>query len=188
MARMTHFTTTDLDAHLDAVRRSPADAGTVVLLVRRPQANEREELELARLDPREGLVGDRWKTKPSSTSPDGGPDPRKQVTLMNRFAAQAVAGTRERWALAGDQVFTDLDLSEANLPAGTRLALGTAVIEISELAHLGCAKFSERFGPDALRWVNHKKHRALRLRGVNAAVVAAGEVRPGDAVRKLGDA
>jgi MOSC domain-containing protein YiiM len=183
---MTHRSLADLDARLDAVRSAPADAGAVVLLVRRPAPREREELHEAELDPGAGLVGDGWRTRPSKTSPDGGPHPEKELTLMSRAALEAVAGERPRWSLAGDQVIVELDLSETNLPAGTRLALGEAEVEISATPHTGCAAFAERFGRDALRWVNSRAGRALRLRGVNARVVRGGSVRVGDVARKLG--
>ena len=94
-------------------------------------------------------------------------------------------GSRERWPLAGDQLYVDLDLSVENLPAGTRLAVGDAVVEITPEPHTGCAKFSARFGTDALKFVNKPPGRELRLRGVNARVVTPGTVRPGDAISKL---
>ena len=104
---------------------------------------------------------------------------------MNARAAAAIAGERERWPLAGDQLYVDLDLSLANLPPGSRVQIGSAVIEFSEAPHTGCAKFSARFGVDALRFVNSPTGRELRLRGANCRVVVAGTVRPGDAIRKL---
>ena len=104
---------------------------------------------------------------------------------MSARAADLVGGTRERWALAGDQLYVDLDVSEANLPAGTRLAVGTAVTEISALPHTGCKKFVARFGLEAMLFVNAPDGRALRLRGVNARIVESGLVRPGDEIRKL---
>jgi hypothetical protein len=130
------------------------------------------------LDAEAGLVGDSWGSRPKV-------DPAAQLTLMNARVAALVAGARDRWALAGDQLYVDLDLSIENLPAGTRLAVGDAVVQISELPHTGCAKFSARFGSDALRFVNSAEGRARRLRGVNARVVSGGAVHVGDAVRKL---
>jgi MOSC domain-containing protein YiiM len=104
---------------------------------------------------------------------------------MNARAAVAIAGDRERWALAGDQLYVDLDLSTANLPPGSRVQIGSAVIEFSESPHTGCAKFSGRFGVDALKFVNSSVGRELRLRGANCRVVVPGTIRQGDAIRKL---
>jgi len=176
---------TRLEAELDWIRGAPADDGTVELLVRRPAEDQREVLEEAWLDLRNGLEGDTWRARGSSRNPDGGSNLEAQLTLMNARSAAAVAGDRDRWALAGDQLFVDLDLSVANLPAGSRVQLGSAVIEFSEAPHTGCAKFSARFGNDALRFVNSPAGRELRLRGANCRVVVAGRVRPGDRIRKL---
>lgn len=153
------------------------------LIVRRPSEGEREVLEEALLDLDEGLVGDRWRR---SAATDGeSPDPGTQLTLMNARVIALIARDAERWPLAGDQLYVDLDLSPDNLPAGTRLALGSAVIEVTDQAHTGCAKFSARFGSDAIRFVNSSHGRALRLRGLNARVVEPGRVRSGDPIRKL---
>jgi len=174
-----------LEESLDHIRNAPSDAGTVELIARRPAVDEREVLTEARLDIHDGLVGDTWPTRGSSRTPDGGPNPDSQITLMNARAATAIAGERERWALAGDQIYVDLDLSQTNLPPGSRIQIGSAVIEFSETPHTGCAKFSARFGNDALRFVNSPAGRELRLRGANCRVVMAGIVRPGDVIRKL---
>jgi hypothetical protein len=181
---MEHLTTAALEAGLDHLRRSPADLGTVELIVRRPAENEREVLPEGTLDLSEGLVGDTWRERPSSRSTDGGPHPDMQLNVMNARAALLVAGSDERRALAGDQLYLDFDISVANLPPGTRLALGSAVIEVTPIPHTGCAKFSARFGADALRFVNSPVGRELRLRGMNARVVVAGTIRTGDVVRK----
>jgi hypothetical protein len=181
-----HATTEQLDAGLDQVRAAPADAGTLELIARRPAEEQREVLEDGELDLSAGLVGDMWAVRPSSSTPDGGPNPEAQVTVMNARAAALVAGPdTERWAQAGDQLYVDLDLSHENLPPGTRLAIGDAVLEVMAAPHLGCGKFSRRFGVDALKFVNSKLGRELRLRGVNARVVTPGAIRRGDTVRKL---
>ena len=181
---MEHPTTAALEAGLDHVRRSPADGGRVDLIVRRPAENAREVLQEGRLDSAEGLVGDTWRARPSSLTADGSPHRDLQLTVMNSRLAALVAGRDDRWQLAGDQLYVDLDLSTANLPPGSRLAVGAAVIEISAQPHRGCKKFSDRFGLDALRFVNSTVGGDLRLRGLNAKVVVAGPVRVGDAVRK----
>jgi hypothetical protein len=139
--------------------------------VRRPAEGEREVLAEGVLDLDEGLVGDRWSAHRSSKTSDGSPNRETQVTLMSaRVVDLVAAGDRERWALAGDQIYVDFDISEANLPAGTRLSLGSAVLEVSLEPHTGCVKFANRFGNDAHRFVNTKPFRHLRLRGLNAKV------------------
>jgi hypothetical protein len=174
-----------LEESLNYIREAPADGGTVELIARRPAEDEREVLTEGRLGLHDGLEGDTWRARGSRHTPDGGPDAEAQLTLMNARAAAAIAGGRERWVLAGDQLYVDLDLSLTNLPAGSRIQIGSAVIEFSEKPHTGCAKFSARFGNDALRFVNSPVGRELRLRGANCRVVIAGIVRPGDTIRKL---
>jgi MOSC domain-containing protein YiiM len=176
---------TRLEEGLDHIRASPADRGTVELIARRPDVDEREVLAEALLDLHEGLVGDTWRVRGSTRSRDGGPNLDAQLTVMNARAATAIAGERERWPLAGDQLYVDMDLSRANLPPGSRVQIGSAVIEFSEPPHTGCSKFSARFGIDALKFVNSPTGRELRLRGANCRVAVAGIVRPGDTIKKL---
>ncbi len=142
-------------------------------------------LDEATLDETVGLVGDTWSQRPSTRTDDGSPHPRMQLNIMNARAVALIAVDPERRQLAGDQLYLDLDLSEENLPAGTRLSIGTAVIEITEQPHRGCAKFAARFGTDALRFVNSEAGRAVNARGVNAAVVTGGVIRAGDVATKL---
>jgi MOSC domain-containing protein YiiM len=172
-----HLDLSALEAGLDEIRRSPADDGKVELIVRRPADNEREVLAEAHLDTAGGLVGDVWRSE------DG--DPVRQVTVMNARAIALLAGALDQWALAGDQLYVDMDLSGANLPPGSRFAVGSAVLEVSAQPHRGCKKFAARFGLDALRFVNSPAGYGLNLRGINTRVVGAGVVRPGDVVRKL---
>jgi len=180
---VTHLTRDELDAGLDEIRRAPGDEGGLVLIVRRPVTNQREVLAEGTLDVARGLVGDRWEH-------DAGAGSAKhrdsQLNVMSARAINLIAPDRERWPLAGDQLFVDLDLSESNLPPGTRLGIGTAVVEVTPEPHTGCGKFVSRFGVDAMKFVNSPVGRALRLRGLNARVVTGGTIRPGDAVRKLG--
>jgi hypothetical protein len=183
-----HVAAVELWEGLDEIRRAPRDHGRVELIVRRPAELEREVLTEAMLDVTEGLVGDTWRRRGSRRTPDQSAHPKMQLTVMNARAAALVAVDDDRWKLAGDQLYVDLDLSEANLPPGTRLEVGTAVIEITDEPHLGCKKFRERFGEDALRFVNSTVGRELRLRGVNSRVVGAGRVGLGDTVRKLAPA
>jgi MOSC domain-containing protein YiiM len=146
---------------------------------------EREVLEEGVLDVAEGLVGDDWRARGSSSTPDGAAHPDRQVTLMSSRVASLLAPERERWPLAGDQLYVDLDLRPENLPPGTRLRVGSAVLEVTAEPHTGCAKFTERFGHAAIRLVNSPAGRALRLRGMYAKVVESGTVRPGDRIVKL---
>jgi len=179
----TYASPAELEAGLPHLRETPRDEGVVELIVRRPVEGEREVLEEAALDLEDGLVGDSWRSRGRS---GGRPaNANAQVTVMNARATALVAGDRERWPLAGDQLYVDLDLSGDHIPPGTRLALGSAVLEVTEEPHTGCKKFSERFGLEALKFVNSPEGRELNLRGINTRVVRAGTVRAGDTVHKL---
>ena len=183
--RLPHRSEAELEAALDAIRAAPRDVGVIELIVRRPAIDAREVIEEATIDPVVGLVGDTWPVRPSSKTPDGSPHPEKQVTLMGVRAISALVDDRAHWPIAGDQLFVDLDLGLENLPPGTRLAVGTAVLEVSAAPHTGCAKFTERFGSAASRWLNTPTGRGLNLRGINAKVVAGGVVRRGDIIKKI---
>ena len=174
----------ELVAALEEIRRAPADDGTLAMIVRRPAIDQREVLNEGRLEVADGLVGDNWKSKPSSRTPDQSPHPDMQLNLMNARVIDLIAGIRERWALAGDQLYVDLDLSVENLPPGTRLRIGTAVIEVTSQPHTGCAKFVERFGLDAMKFVNSPDGRRANLRGINARVVVPGTIHVGDRITK----
>lgn len=181
---MEHLPRERLLAGLGQIRDSPRDGGRVALVVCRPSVGQRELPAEAVLDQNTGLEGDNWLARGSKTMTDGSADPERQVTMMNARAAELVAGGRERMPLAGDQLYVDLDLSLDNLPAGSLLAVGQAVLQVSQAPHLGCAKFVERFGAEAMRFVNSRLGRQLRLRGMNASVVIPGIVRPGDLAAK----
>ena len=185
---MKHLGLADLEAGLEEIRQSPRDAGVLKSIVRRPQTGQREVLQSAELDRALGLVGDNWKTRGSISSPDGLAHPNKQITIMNARAIALVACEPDRWKLAGDQLYVDMDLSVNNLPPGTRLAIEGAVVEISTEPHTGCRQFAARFGREAMTFVNSIEGKALRLRGLNAKVVEPGIIRVGDIVRKLGAA
>ena len=174
-----------LTAGLDHVRRSPTGEGVLELIVRRPAVDEREVVDTAELDVAVGLVGDNWARRGSSSTADGSANPEAQLTLMNHRCAALVAGSLDRVPLAGDQLYVDLDLSAARLPAGSRLAIGDAVIEITAKPHRGCEKFAARFGAEALRFVNVGAGMELNLRGRNTRVVVAGTIRRGDRVREV---
>lgn len=179
-----HATREQLDAGLADVAAAPADDGRLEMLVRRPDVDEREVLTEGVLEVGTGLVGDSYLARGSGSTADGAADPEAQLNLMSSRAVDLVTlGDRDRWPLAGDQMFVDFDLSTTNAPTGTRLRVGTATIEVSAKPHNGCSKFAARFGIEAARWVN--SDRTLRLRGINARVVEAGTVRPGDRITKV---
>jgi MOSC domain-containing protein YiiM len=170
-------------AGIEHVRESPRHSGRLELVVVRPGKYQRQVLETATLDLDLGVVGDTWIERGSTRTADGGPNPEAQVTVMNSRAVDLVAVTRERWPLAGDQLFVDLDLSTDNLPTGTILAIGDAQLEVTAAPHTGCAQFKERFGVEALRITATPEGRFLRLRGINTRVVRGGDISPGDTVR-----
>jgi MOSC domain-containing protein YiiM len=176
---MRHFTTSELEEGIDEIIDAPAESGVLALIVRRPAEGEREVLEEGQLDLAGGLVGDRW-----GQLSDDSPNPYNQINVMSARAIALISGDPDRWQLAGDQLYVDFDISQDNLPAGSRLAIGETIIEVSPEPHTGCQKFSQRFGVDALRFVNSEAGRKLRLRGLNARVVVPGTIRTGDAVRK----
>lgn len=181
----TSVDTSGLEAGLDVIRAAPKHEGLVEMVVRRPREGEREVLQEGILDPTVGLVGDDWLPRASRKAADGVPSPATQLTLMSARVIDLLAGDRSRWPLAGDQLYVDLDLTQENLPPGTQLRVGEATIEVTDVPHTGCAKFTERFGSAAIRFVNSPSGRAMRLRGLNARVVEPGIVRPGDPIRKL---
>jgi len=182
---MTHLTIDQLHAGLDVIRNSPGDRGELRMIVRRPKIGAREVLTVGELDPVEGLVGDTWRARSSSRTADGSAHPDMQLNIMNARVVALVAQQEDRWPLAGDQLFIDLDLSDANLPPWTKLAIGSAIIEVTDQPHTGCGKFIERFGADAAKFVNSTIGRELHLRGINARVVQAGTIRVGDRAQKL---
>ena len=180
-----HLTEAELTAGFGHVRASPADGGTLEMIVRRPAVDQRETLDEGRLTTEEGLEGDSWKARRGYSLPDGSPDPDAQITLTNARFADLIAGTRDRWPLAGDQLYVDLDLSEDNLPTGTRLRIGEATIEVTALPHTGCSKYRQRFGLEALKFTATPEGRSRHLRGIYARVVEPGAVRVGDPIEKV---
>lgn len=182
---MKHLTMEELEAALDHLRQTPKDDGVVELIVRRPQVDQREVIDEAELDPAGGLIGDNWIVRGSSRTPDGSAHPEMQINIMNARVTALVAQEKERWPLAGDQLYIDMDLSKENLPAGSQIAVGSAVLEVSAFPHLGCKKFVSRFGIDAMKFVNSEVGKQLCLRGINAKVVQGGVVKVGSKARKV---
>jgi len=184
LLRMKHLTMEELEAALDHLRQAPKDDGVLQLIVRRPQVDEREVLDEAQLDPVLGLIGDGWHVRGSRRTHDGSAHPEMQINIMNSRVVDLVAQHKERWPLAGDQLFVDMDLTDANLPPGTQLLIGSAVLEVTAEPHTGCGKFIQRFGVDAAKFVKSTVGRELHLRGINAKVIQNGTIRVGDRVHK----
>jgi MOSC domain-containing protein YiiM len=183
---VTHRTTAELETQLDHLRAAPQQAGSLEMVVRRPAVDEREILDEGLLDQLDGLVGDNWLERATSVAIAEGRHLKAQLNVMSARMVQFLAPTVAEQAMAGDQLFLDLDISVANLPAGARLAVGDeAVIQVTDKPHNGCAKFTARFGYEAMAFVNSPVGKELRLRGFNARVIEGGVIRPGDKVRKL---
>jgi len=180
-----HLTTAELEAALDHLRQAPKDDGVVHLIVRRPEVDQREVLDEAELDTELGMIGDSWKVRGSRRTPDGSAHPDMQINIMNSRVTALVAQEKDRWQLAGDQLYIDMDLSKDNLPAGSRIAVGSAILEVSPLPHTGCHKFVARFGIEAMQFVNSETGKEMCLRGINARVVQGGTVKVGQTAKKL---
>ncbi len=185
MEAIKYLSMAELEAGMPYIHQSPKNNGSLKMIVRRPKEDQREAIERGELDLVEGLVGDSWKARGSKHSPDGSANINAQITVMNSRIIELVAQAEDRWSLAGDQLYIDMDLSHDNLPPGTRLAVGSAVIEVSAQPHTGCQKFSARFGIDALKFVNSHEGKQLRLRGINTRVIQGGTIHVGDVVKKI---
>jgi len=180
-----HLNTDELEAGLGEALTSPSNEGIVELIVCRPDVGQRKVLQSASFSTEVGLVGDNWSKKPYSKSPDGGPHPEMQVTMINRRVLDLIAGgDTKRRAVPGDQLVVDFDLSLENIPPGTRLNVGSTIIEVTEEPHTGCSQFVGWFGADAMRFVNSPRGRELCLRGINAKVIQAGTIAQGDQIIK----
>lgn len=180
-----HLTMEELEAALDHLREAPKDEGVLQLIVCRPDVEQRRVLDEAELDPSKGLIGDNWIVRGSSKTPDGSAHPEMQINIMNSRVTALVAQDKDRWQLAGDQLYIDMDLSKQNLPAGARIQVGSAVLEVSPLPHTGCHKFVSRFGVEAMKFVNSTVGKELCLRGINAKVVQGGVVKVGQVAKKI---
>jgi hypothetical protein len=185
MEAIKYLSMTELEAGMDYIRQSPKDRGILKMIVRRPVDDEREVVERGELDLSEGLLGDNWKSRGSRQTADGSAHPEAQITVMNARIIELLAQEEERWPLAGDQLYIDLDLSDDNLPPGTRLAIGSAILEVSAIPHTGCKKFSARFGVEAMKFVNSPEGKRLHLRGINTRIIQSGVIQVGDVVKKI---
>jgi hypothetical protein len=185
MLNIEYLSMSQLEEGMEHIRQAPKDHGTLKMIVRRPREDERDVIDQGELSLSEGLVGDSWKSRGSKHTPDGSAHLYAQITIMNMRCTALLAQHEERWSLAGDQLYVDFDLSDDSIPPGTRLSIGSAVLEVSAEPHSGCKKFSERFGVEAMKFVNSPEGKQLHLRGINAKVIQAGTIRIGDVVRKL---
>ena len=185
MEAIKHLSMIELEAGMDYIRQSPQDNGILKMIVRRPREDEREVIEHGELDLSEGLIGDNWKRRGSKHTADGSANPNAQITVMNARTIELLAQEAEHWPLAGDQLYIDIDLGDENLLPGTRLAIGSAIIEVSAVPHTGCKKFSARFGVEAMKFVNSPEGKRLHLRGINTKIVQPGFIQVGDVVKKI---
>jgi len=167
----------DIAHILDHVKASPKDGGVLKLIVLRLPDEQRQTPPRATLSAEHGVTGDRWSLKTN-------PDPLVQVSVMNSRFLEVIAGETERMNLAGDNLIIDLDLHIDNLPTGTRLRIGQALLEVTDSPHTGCKKFQRRYGKDALDITNTPEGSAMRLRGLLARVIRGGEVQVGDTIHK----
>ena len=174
----------DLEANLSEIRKSPSQQGVVDLIVCRPQKNTRQELDTGELTIEEGLVGDNWKMR-AAGSKDKSVHQNTQLAFINSRVISVIANNKDRWELAGDQFYVDFDLSKNNVPSGARLKIGTAIREVTAEPHLGCKKFAERFGKDAVKFVNSSNGKLLNLRGIHARVIVPGKVIAGSCIAKV---
>ena len=185
METMQHLSMIELETGMEYIREAPHDNGILKMIVRRPAVDEREMIDEGELSTDDGLVGDTWKVRASSHTPDGSANHKSQITLANSRAIALLAQSEDRWALAGDQLYVEMNIGEDNLPPGTRLSIGSAIIEVSDQPHSGCKKFSDRFGVEAMKFVNSPEGKRLHLRGINTRVVQPGTIRVGDVVKKM---
>lgn len=174
-----------LEQGFDHVKQSHSEQGTLELIVIRPEVNQREVLSEGMLDVDQGLIGDNWAGRGSSETEDGSAHPEMQINIMNSRLAELITQEKSDWKMAGDQLYVDLNLHQDNVPAGTRLSIGEAILEVTAVPHTGCKKFAERFGREALKFISTKEGRRWQLRGINAKVVKGGKVAVGDSVSKI---
>lgn len=180
-----YLSTEEVEAGVENIKESPKNNGVLQLIVRRPETETREIISTGKINFENGLEGDNWKPRGSRHTPDNSADPEAQITLMNSRVIDLLANDKENWQLAGDQLFVNMDLSIENLPPLSQIQMGSAILEISAKPHTGCKKFSGRFGIEALVFISTPLGKSLRMRGVNAKVIQAGEIHVGDVIRRV---
>ena len=180
-----HLTTEQIQAGMPNINQSPSDNGTLELIVIRPESDTRRVLGQVQLSQEGGVHGDRWAKESWKKLPDGRPHPDVQVALTNARLVDLLSQTKDQWSWAGDNLFVDLDLSAENLPPGAKLSIGDTILEVTAEPHNGCKKYAQRFGKDAIRFINSPEGKKLHLRGIYARVVQAGTIRVGDAISKI---
>ena len=185
LSPLRHLTFDELNAGLAHIRASPKEEGRLEAIIARPAPGERRDLASSEISLAGGVHGDHWAKGCWKTTADGKPDPDVQICMMNARCIELIAQERSNWPPAGDNFFIDMDLTPGNMPPGTRLGIGSAIIEVTGIAHNGCASFIERYGRDACVFVNTGEGERLRLRGIYARVVRDGRVSVGDKVKKL---
>jgi len=169
------------------IKRSPTDQGNLELIVIRPEEDQRKELEEGMLDEKQGLIGDNWASRGSSKTTDGSAHPGMQINIMNSRVIELITREKEDWKMAGDQLFVDFNLSKDNVPPGTQISLGGAVLEVTSVPHTGCKKFSQRFGVKALKFISTAEGKQWQLRGINARVVKSGKIKVGEIITKVAE-
>ena len=180
-----HLTTQQLEDGLEHIKNSPKDITLIDMIVCRPNEGDRKMLQEGYLDKEKGLVGDNWLERGSLKTADGSSHPEMQLNIMNSRSISLIAQQKDRWPLAGDQLFIDINLTDKNIPAGTKLSVGQAIVEVTAIPHNGCKKFTDRFGIDAVKFVNSSIGKELHLRGVNAKIIKSGIIKVGDMVKKI---
>jgi len=182
---MVHKDLEALQNGFEHIKRSPTDQGTLELIVIRPEEDQRKELENGILDETQGLIGDNWASRGSSKTTDGSAHPGMQINIMNSRIINLITAEKSDWKVAGDQLFVDFNLNKDNVPAGTQLSIGDAILEVTSVPHTGCKKFSERFGVEALKFISTPEGRQWQLRGINARVVKSGKIKVGETITKI---
>ncbi|MEM6942438.1 MAG: MOSC domain-containing protein [Pseudomonadota bacterium] len=180
-----HRTRAELEAALPLILAAPKDGGRLDMIVSRPAPGERTLPQRARLTAEGGVEGDHWAKGCWLSLDDGTPHPDVQICLMMSRMIRAIAGEEAHWPPAGDNLFIDMDLTPANTPPGTRLALGSVEMVVTPEPHNGCEAFIERFGREACVFVNTGPGKTHRLRGIYCRVTKDGDISVGDSLRKI---
>lgn len=181
---MTQATRVELDAAIPQILAAPKDGAAVEMLCFRPGYNQRQFPDRLTLTRERGIPGERWESSPWLTDRDGRGHRGIQVSILSRRVLDLIWRDRDTVLHPGDTFIVDMDLSEANLPVGQLLQVGTAVLRVSEVFNDGCVKWKARYGADAKDWITAPGHPQLRLRGVLCSIEQGGELANGDRIQK----